>query len=127
MTKFTENFCKYLLIKSLTLFSFEEKLFLSIARVGQVNGPGAAHDAIWTEWRKTMDDLELSGESQERITILTDSFDAAAMEFHKRRMATKGYRLENRIAGHTFFMSEGTVASKLFDGDVKYAVTFVRD
>ncbi len=74
-----------------------------------------------------MDDLTISPESEERITILTDSFDSAAMEFHKRRMATKGYRLENRIAGHQFYMSEGTSATKLFDGSVKYAVTFVRD
>ena len=74
-----------------------------------------------------MDDLKITDDSQERITILTDSFDSAAMEFHKRRMATKGYRLENRIAGHHFYMSEGTVASQLFEGDVKYAVTFVRD
>ena len=74
-----------------------------------------------------MDDLNITDESQERITILTDSFDSAAMEFHKRRMATKGYRLENRIAGHQFYMSEGTVASQLFEGEVKYAVTFVRD
>ncbi len=74
-----------------------------------------------------MDDLNITDDSQERITILTDSFDSAAMEFHKRRMATKGYRLENRIAGHQFYMSEGTEASRLFEGDVKYAVTFVRD
>jgi len=74
-----------------------------------------------------MDDLNITEMTQERITILTDSFDSAAMEFHKRRMATKGYRLENRIAGHQFYMSEGTVAEKLFEGDVKYAVTFVRD
>ena len=74
-----------------------------------------------------MDDLNLTERSQERITILTDSFDSAAMEFHKRRMATKGYRLENRIAGHHFYMSEGKNASQLFEGDVKYAVTFVRD
>ena len=74
-----------------------------------------------------MDDLNLTDLSKERITILTDSFDSAAMEFHKRRMATKGYRLENRIAGHHFYMSEGRSAEQLFEGDVKYAVTFVRD
>ena len=74
-----------------------------------------------------MDDLNLANGQEERITILTDSFDSAAMEFHKRRMASKGYRLENRIAGHHFFMSEGQNASRLFEGDVKYAVTFVRD
>ena len=62
----------------------------------------------------------------ERITILTDSFDAAAVEFHRRRMAAKGYRLENRIAGHHFYMTQGQETSRLFDGDVKFAVTFVR-
>ncbi len=69
----------------------------------------------------------LPASEEERITILTDSFDAAAMEFHRRRMAAKGYRLENRIAGHHFYMTEGMETSKLFDGEVKYAVTFVRD
>lgn len=74
-----------------------------------------------------MDELNQATGQEERITILTDSFDSAAMEFHKRRMATKGYRLENRIAGHHFYMSEGQATSKLFEGDVKYAVTFVKD
>ncbi|MGC6529770.1 MAG: AMP nucleosidase [Candidatus Puniceispirillaceae bacterium] len=74
-----------------------------------------------------MDDLNLETLTQERITILTDSFDSAAMEFHKRRMATKGYRLESRIAGHHFYITEGQTAKKLFDGEVKYAVTFIRE
>ena len=71
------------------------------------------------------DDIIVS--DAERITILTDSFDAAAVEFHRRRMAAKGYRLENRIAGHHFYMTQGQETSCLFDGDVKYAVTFVRE
>lgn len=74
-----------------------------------------------------MDDLNTAELDQERITILADSFDSAAMEFHKRRMASKGYRLENRIAGHNFYMASGQGAASLFDGEVKYAVTFVRD
>lgn len=74
-----------------------------------------------------MDDLSAQELTQERITILADSFDSAAMEFHKRRMASKGYRLENRIAGHHFYMANMEGTSSLFDGDVKYAVTFVRD
>ncbi|MGC6517277.1 MAG: AMP nucleosidase [Candidatus Puniceispirillaceae bacterium] len=74
-----------------------------------------------------MDDLQTSDMTQDRITILTDSFDEAAMEFHRRRMATKGYRLENRIAGHQFYMTDGHGATRLFDGDVKYAVTFIRE
>lgn len=73
-----------------------------------------------------MDDLNDQELTQERITILADSFDSAAMEFHKRRMASKGYRLENRIAGHNFYMADGKGAKSLFDGDVKYAVTFIR-
>ena len=74
-----------------------------------------------------MDDLSAQELTQERITILADSFDSAAMEFHKRRMASKGYRLENRIAGHHFYMASLEGADSLFDGEVKYAVTFVRD
>ena len=73
-----------------------------------------------------MDDLRNQELTQERITILAESFDSAAMEFHKRRMASKGYRLENRIAGHNFYMADGQGTESLFDGDVKYAVTFVR-
>ena len=74
-----------------------------------------------------MQTSELTQANPERITILTDSFDSAALEFPKRRMANKGYRLENRIAGHHFFMTEGHETSALFDGDMKFAVTFVRD
>ena len=52
-----------------------------------------------------MDDLSAHELTQERITILADSFDSAAMEFPKRRMASKGYRLENSIAGNHLYMA----------------------
>ncbi len=63
---------------------------------------------------------------EDRVTILTASFDHAALEFHRRRMADEGYRLESPISGHRFFKSDGIELSELFDGQVQYAVTFVK-
>lgn len=65
--------------------------------------------------------------NEDRITILADSFGQAALEFHRRRMAEQGYRLENRIAGHKFFRTDGMELSGLFEGETLYAVTFVKD
>lgn len=64
--------------------------------------------------------------SEDRVTILASSFGHAALEFHKRRMADEGYRLESRISGHRFFKSEVGQLEALFDGEVQYAVTFVK-
>lgn len=63
---------------------------------------------------------------EDRVTILASSFGHAALEFHKRRMADEGYRLESRISGHRFFKSELGQLDALFDGEVQYAVTFVK-
>lgn len=63
---------------------------------------------------------------EDRVTILASSFGHAALEFHKRRMADEGYRLESRISGHRFFKSDMGQLDALFDGEVQYAVTFVK-
>ena len=34
----------------------------------------------------------------ERITVLAKDFTPAAMEFHKKNMSAKGYRMEGTIA-----------------------------
>ena len=63
----------------------------------------------------------------ERITVLAREFTPAAMEFHRRNMSEKGYRMEGQIVQRKFQMIEGMDAPKdLFDGDLFYAVTFVR-
>ncbi len=63
----------------------------------------------------------------ERITILAREFTAAALEFHRGRMAEKGYRMEGSITPRYFKMIEGGGDPKdLFDGEPLFAVTFVK-
>lgn len=62
-----------------------------------------------------------------RITILANNFTAAAMEFHRSRMAEKGYRMEGRIEPAKFQHIEGmNPPSDLFEGELMFAVTFVK-
>lgn len=63
----------------------------------------------------------------ERITILAREFTAAALEFHRGRMAEKGYRMEGSITPRNFKMIEGMDPPKdLFEGDSLFAVTFIK-
>ena len=63
----------------------------------------------------------------ERITILAREFTAAALEFHRGRMAEKGYRMEGSITPRSFKMLEGAEQPKdLFDGEPLFAVTFIK-
>ena len=63
----------------------------------------------------------------ERVTVLAENFPQAAMEFHRRNMSGKGYRMEGRIVPQQFLMVEGAQApTPLFEGKILYAVTFVR-
>lgn len=63
----------------------------------------------------------------QRITILAREFTAAALEFHRGRMAEKGYRMEGSITPRTFKILEGSDQPKdLFDGEPLFAVTFVK-
>ena len=63
----------------------------------------------------------------ERITIVAREFSAAALEFHRGRMAERGYRLEGSILPRTFQMIDGDKGpADLFDGEVLFAVTFVK-
>ncbi|MEM6649458.1 MAG: AMP nucleosidase [Pseudomonadota bacterium] len=60
-----------------------------------------------------------------RITILAREFTAAALEFHRGRMAEKGYVMEGSITSRHFQMIEGVEGPKdLFDGEPLFAVTF---
>jgi len=70
---------------------------------------------------------ETSNDLPERITVLAKEFTPAAMEFHRRNMSEKGYRMEGQIVQRRFLMIEGLGAPKeLFEGEPYYAVTFVR-
>ena len=63
----------------------------------------------------------------ERITILAREFTAAALEFHRGKMAERGYRMEGSITPRSFKMIEGMAPPKdLFDGEPLFAVTFIK-
>lgn len=69
---------------------------------------------------------ETKSSKPERITVLAKDFTPAAMEFHRRNMSEKGYRMEGQIVQRKFQMIEGMDAPKdLFDGALFYAVTFI--
>jgi hypothetical protein len=69
----------------------------------------------------------MSAKDPERITILAREFTAAALEFHRGKMAEKGYRMEGSITPRSFKMIEGMASPKdLFDGEPLFAVTFVK-
>lgn len=63
----------------------------------------------------------------QRITILAREFTAAALEFHRGKMAERGYRMEGTITPRHFQIIEGPEPPKdMFDGEPLFAVTFVR-
>ncbi|MEM9234487.1 MAG: AMP nucleosidase [Pseudomonadota bacterium] len=64
-------------------------------------------------------------QSPARITILAREFSAAALEFHRGKMAEKGYVMEGSITPRNFQMIEGQNApTDLFEGEPLFAVTF---
>jgi hypothetical protein len=66
-------------------------------------------------------------EQPERITVLAREFTPAAMEFHRRNMSARGYRMEGQITARRYMMIDGPgEPTDLFDGEEYYAVTFVR-
>ncbi len=69
----------------------------------------------------------MSEKLPERITVLSEEFTPAAMEFHRRKMSEQGYRMEGGVKPRKFFLTDGiTEPSPLLDGKTYYAVTFVR-
>ena len=63
----------------------------------------------------------------ERITIIAREFTAAALEFHRGKMAEKGYRMEGSITPRTFKLLEGVGEPQdMFEGEPLFAVTFVK-
>lgn len=64
--------------------------------------------------------------NDERITIIAESFEAAALEFHRRNLSSEGYRMEGPIAMSRFEMLKGAAREDLFDGKPMFAVTFAK-
>lgn len=63
----------------------------------------------------------------ERITVLAEEFTPAAMEFHRRNMSARGYRMEGQITPRRYMMIDGPgEPTDLFGGKEYFAVTFVR-
>ncbi len=68
-----------------------------------------------------------NNDQPERITVLAEEFTPAAMEFHRRNMSARGYRMEGRVTPRKFFLTDGPGDPKaLLGGKTHYAVTFVR-
>ena len=67
-------------------------------------------------------------QSPERITVLADSFEGAAFEYHRKRMAEKGYRVERKIDEAVFELvtPEGQYES-IHDDQPLFAITFVKN
>lgn len=62
-----------------------------------------------------------------RITFLAKTFSAAALEFHRGRMAERGYRMEGRIEPTSFQMiDEDGKTEPVFDGAPLFTVTFIK-
>ena len=63
----------------------------------------------------------------ERISVLALDFTPAAMEFHRRNMAARGYRLDGAITPRRFMLTDGLgEPQELLDGKTYYVATFVR-
>ena len=62
-----------------------------------------------------------------RITFLAKTFSAAALEFHRGRMADRGYRMEGRIEPTVFqTINEDGAIHPAFEGEPLFTVTFVK-
>ena len=61
------------------------------------------------------------------ITIITESFEAAALEFHRRNLASEGFRMVDPISMQRFGRMNGPKREVLFDGNPMFAVTFAKE
>ena len=72
--------------------------------------------------------VEENNKKTERITVLAEDFTPAAMEFHRKNMSARGYRMEGTIVPRKFQMISGAEdAQDLFDGKEYFAVTFEKE
>ena len=54
--------------------------------------------------------------SENKITIIAESFEAAALEFHRSKLSSKGYRMDGKITSQKFEYMDGPERKDLFDG-----------
>ena len=65
--------------------------------------------------------------ADDRITIIAESFEAAALEFHRGKLSSKGYRMDGKITSQKFEYMDGPERKDLFNGKAMYSVCFVKD
>ena len=65
--------------------------------------------------------------NEERITIIAESFEAAALEFHRRNLSAEGYRMAGPISMSRFEILKGPAREDLFEGKPMFSVTFVKE
>ena len=53
---------------------------------------------------------------ENKITIIAESFEAAALEFHRSKLSSKGYRMDGKITSQKFEYMDGPERKDLFDG-----------
>ena len=59
--------------------------------------------------------------------IIAESFEAAALEFHRSKLSSKGYRMDGKITSQKFEYMDGPERKDLFDGKPMYSVCFIKD
>ena len=62
----------------------------------------------------------------DQITIIAESFESAALEFHRRNLSDEGYRMAGPIATSKIECLEGVDRHDMFEGKPMYMVTFVK-
>ena len=65
--------------------------------------------------------------SHDKITIIAESFEAAALEFHRGKLSSKGYRMDGKITAQKFEFMDGAERKDLFDGKPMYSVSYIKD
>ena len=63
---------------------------------------------------------------EDRLTIIANNFEEAAVEFHRAKLSSKGYRMDGRIESQRFQFMDGLERKDLFDGKMMFAVSFVK-
>ena len=63
---------------------------------------------------------------EDRLTIIASNFEEAAVEFHRRKLSSKGYRMDVRITSQRFQFMDGLERKDLFDGKMMFSVSFVK-
>ena len=74
-----------------------------------------------------MSEANENEDKRERITIVAEAFTPVAMDFHRRQMADKGYRVEGPIVRRQLFLTDGmSEPEPLLGGKTYYTITFVK-